>query len=63
MDWATPTARHENIYVEGLGASYIRELTVCWIQKDHVESLVQDCITSIVLAMELLQSCTKPSML
>ena len=28
----------------------------------HVEELVQDCSNSIALAMELLQSCTKPSM-
>ena len=29
----------------------------------HVDGLVQDCSNSSVLAMELLQSCTKPSML
>ena len=27
----------------------------------HIESLVQDCSNSSALAMELLQSCTKPS--
>ena len=29
--------------------------------KAHIEGLVQDCCNSSVLAMELLQSCTKPS--
>ena len=29
----------------------------------HVDGLVQDCSNSSALAMELLQSCTKPSML
>ena len=28
----------------------------------HVDGLVQDCINSIAYALELLQSCTKPSM-
>ena len=28
----------------------------------HVDGFVQDCGNSIVLAMELLQPCTKPSM-
>ena len=28
----------------------------------HVDGLVQDCSNSIANAMELLQSCTKPSM-
>ena len=28
----------------------------------HVDGLVQDCSNSSALAMELLQSCTKPSM-
>ena len=29
---------------------------------DHVDGLVQDCSNSSALAMELLQSCAKPSM-
>ena len=29
---------------------------------DHVSSLVQDCSNSIAIALELRQSCTKPSM-
>ena len=31
-------------------------------QEAHVDGLVQDCSNSSALAMELLQSCTKPSM-
>ena len=31
------------------------------IQHNHSDSLVQDCNNSSALAMELLQSCTKPS--
>ena len=31
-------------------------------KETHVDGLVQDCCNSSVLAMELLQSCTKPSM-
>ena len=30
---------------------------------EHVDGLVQDCSNSIANALELLQSCTKPSML
>ena len=29
--------------------------------EDEIDDLVQDCINSSALAMELLQSCTKPS--
>ena len=32
-----------------------------WIQSLHIDGLVQDCRNSSALAMELLQSCTKPS--
>ena len=28
---------------------------------DHIDGLVQDCSISSVLAMEILQSCTRPS--
>ena len=31
------------------------------IQKQPIDGLVQDCSNSSALAMELLQSCTKPS--
>ena len=31
--------------------------------EDHIDSLLQGCSNSNALAMELLQSCTKPSML
>ena len=34
----------------------------CEILWSYVDGLVQDCSNSIALAMELLQSCTKPSM-
>ena len=43
-----------------------RHLATHWhklISKHHVDGLVQDCSNSSALAMELLQSCTKPSML
>ena len=30
--------------------------------QDYVNDLVQDCSNSIALVLELLQSCTKPSM-
>ena len=34
----------------------------CSLTDDHIDGLVQDCSnSSIALAMELLQSCTKPS--
>ena len=33
------------------------------MQQGHVNGLVQDCSNSVVNALELLQSCTKPSML
>ena len=32
-----------------------------WQVQDHIDGLVQDCSISSVLAMEILQSCTKPS--
>ena len=50
------------IYVElapGVHFNNIDETFVCWI--GHIDCLVQDCSNSSVLAMELLQSCTKPS--
>ena len=31
------------------------------ITQKHIDDLVQDCSNSSALAMELLQSCTKPS--
>ena len=31
------------------------------VQRDHIEGLVQDCSNSIANALELQQSCTKPS--
>ena len=34
---------------------------VPWFMKLHIDSLVQDCSNSSVLAMELLQSWNKPS--
>ena len=41
-------------------------VTLAWISnyiaQYHVDGLAQDCSNSIALAMELLQSCTKPSM-
>ena len=33
----------------------------CLDQEDYVDGLVQDCSNSSALAVELLQSCTKPS--
>ena len=32
-------------------------------QRNHIDCLVEDCSNSSALAMELLQSCTKPSTL
>ena len=32
-----------------------------WLLHCHFDDLVQDCSNSSALAMELLQSCTKPS--
>ena len=32
-----------------------------WFGEQHIDDLVQDCSNSSALAMELLQSCTKPS--
>ena len=32
------------------------------VDEDRVDGVVQDCSNSSALAMELLQSCTKPSM-
>ena len=37
-------------------------ITVYAILHNHVDGSVQDCSNSSALAMELLQSCTKPSM-
>ena len=33
-----------------------------WILRKPIDGLVQDCSNSIAKALELLQSCTKPSM-
>ena len=33
------------------------------LQQDNIDGLVQDCSNSIANALELLQSCTKPSIL
>ena len=33
----------------------------CLFEKNDLDDLVQDCIISSVLAVEILQSCTKPS--
>ena len=41
-----------------LGHNYFNSLAPCWC---HNVGLVQDCSISSVLAMEILQSCTKPS--
>ena len=40
-----------------------RSTVICYLWKStgHIEGLVQDCSNSSTLAMELLQSCTKPS--
>ena len=32
-----------------------------YIQPEHIDGLMQDCSISIVAALEILQSCTKPS--
>ena len=39
------------------------ELDSWWTNLVYIDSLAQDCCNSSVLAMELLQSCTKPSIL
>ena len=41
---------------------YFRCLHFLWIEENYVDGLVQDCSNSSALALELLQSCTKPSM-
>ena len=44
-------------------AHHPRRLCSCWthVKKHHIYGLVQNCSNSSALAMELLQSCTKPS--
>ena len=39
-----------------------KKKVVFWWCNEHADALVQDCSNSSALAMELLQSCTKPSM-
>ena len=41
--------------------TYNRHPMDCPWTQDHIDGLVQDCSNSIANAMELLQSCTKPS--
>ena len=36
--------------------------SLCRLNLGYIDGLVQDCCNSSALAMELLQSCTKPSM-
>ena len=36
-------------------------VTLDYYFEDHIDGLVQDCSNSSVLAVQLLQSCTKPS--
>ena len=33
---------------------------LCFVTREHIDGLAQDCSNSIADAMELLQSCTKP---
>ena len=40
----------------------VHGLTVAWMYEHDINGLVQDCSNSSALAMELLQSCTDPSM-
>ena len=40
---------------------YVHLNRIYWFNKDEVEGLVQDCSISSVLAIEILQSCAKPS--
>ena len=42
---------------------YVKPASLQCCVQYHVDGLVQDCSNSSVLTMELLQSCTKPSML
>ena len=42
-------------------ASIVCSLSIYAISHSHIDGLVQDCSNSSALAMELLQSCTKPS--
>ena len=41
-------------------------MATCWyndmVSKQHIDSLVQDCSNSSALTMEILQSCSKPSL-
>ena len=58
--------RWEMFQVFGFGATYIRGMTVTiflvnWLDPFHIDGLMQDCSNSIANALELLQSCAKPS--
>ena len=62
-DWKM---RWEIFQVFGFGATYIRGMTatiflVNWLDPFHIHGLMQDCSNSIANALELLQSCAKPS--
>ena len=35
----------------------------CYVSYDYIDGLVEDCNISIANALEILQSCTKPSIL
>ena len=55
MSWRTC------VVVKQMQSNLLPQSLQCCIQY-HVDGLVQDCSNSRVLAMELLQSCTKPSL-
>ena len=54
------TALLSNCVSHWLGTSLESALQYC-VPMDHINGLVQDCSISSVLAMEILQSCTEPS--
>ena len=58
FQWSNP---HEQFSVKSQ-AKYRYFHSRKWISKGHVNGLAQDCSNSIANAMELLHSCTKPSM-
>ena len=41
---------------------YQNNYPIKWIYANHIDGLVQDCGNSIANALELPQSCAKPSM-
>ena len=57
--------RHCNVrcVLCGYGRVYLyRSVLLRWYHENYIDGLVQDCSVSSALAMEILQSCSKPTM-